>query len=280
MKKISFFTFLFFFVSACVHLPQSKSVWLKNAQNESIYVQAEGVENADNHKLVVMQHGLASNKEHPAILAAKKAFLNNGYTVVTFDSRYSLGKGNNDVQKVSLSTFEEDLKTVLDWVKNENFYHEPFTLVGHSLGGASVLEYAQNHPDEVDALVLITPIISGDLWEKTCLSKLSEFCRTWKENGTYEYTDPQNHKKGIVPYSVITTSKVYNAFSFAPQIMAKTLLIGAENDVVVLAEDVEKISKLFKNAQSKIITLSSHNFENVQNQADLYQEINHFLEEN
>lgn len=123
----------------------------------------------------------------------------NGYTVITFDSRYSLGKGNNDVQKASLSTFEEDLKTVLNLAKHENFYRDLFALVGHPLGGASILEYVQNHLNEVDTLVLITPIVGGDLWEKTCLSKLSEFCRRWKENGTYEYTDPQNYKKGIVP---------------------------------------------------------------------------------
>lgn len=279
MKKIIFFVFLFFFEVSCEHLSDYKDVWIKNAQNESIYVQAEGLQNTDNHKLAIMQHGLASSKEHPAILMAKKAFLNNGYVVITFDSRYSLGKGNNDVQKVSLSTFEEDLKTVLEWTKKENFYHEPFALVGHSLGGASVLKYSQNYPDEVDTLVLIAPIIGGDLWEKTCFSKLSGFCQTWKKNGTYEYTDPKSRKKAIVPYGVITTSRDYNAFLFASQIKAKTLLIGTQNDVVVTVEDVEKIAKLFKNAQNKTIVLSSHNFEKRQNQEDLYQEINHFLVE-
>jgi pimeloyl-ACP methyl ester carboxylesterase len=264
-------------LSVCMAVFSAKAEWIENAQHEKIYVKADGVENARNHKLAVIQHGLASNKEHQAVQAAKKAFLDNGYTVILFDSRHSLGEGDNDVEKVSLTTFEEDLETVTAWAKTRPFYSEPFALSGHSLGGASVLQYAAKYPDRVNVLIPISPVLSGQLWEKTCLKNLSPFCAEWQKNGSYEYTDPQNHKKAVISYSVIDTAKGYDATTLAPAVKAKTLLITAEEDLVVNASDVQHFAPLLPNGQVVTIVDSGHNFDTLQNQTDLYTAINAFL---
>lgn len=276
MKKLYIFTFLIFVV-ACVSSKQSRDFWINEKQNEKIYVQADGIENAKYHKLVFIQHGLASNKEHAAVQAAKNAFLKHNFVVITFDSRHSLGQGDNNVEKVRLSTFEQDLKTVVNWAKQQSFYSEPFALSGHSLGGASVIEYGAKHPQQVNILVSITPVISGNLWEKNCMQNLIPFCKEWKQNGSYEYTDPQNHKKAIIPYAVVNSSKQYNALALAPQIRAKTLLIAAETDIVINPQDLKALSEKINSASIKVINSSGHNFEEKQNQTDLYQTIDNFL---
>lgn len=274
----NFFALIFiFFISACINLSQSRFVWIQNDQDESIHIKVDGLNNAGYDKMVIIQHGLASNMEHVAVQSAKKAFLDNGFVVVTFDGRYSLGKGNNDVEKVKLATFEEDLQSVINWVQTQPFYSEPFALVGHSLGGASIIQFGADHPDLTDILIPITPVISGQLWEKSCMINMADFCKKWKQNGSYEYTDPKNQKKGLIPYSVIASCNNYNADKLAEKIKTKTLLIGAQNDIVINPSDIQALSKKIKNSKAVIIKSANHNFSSEQNQSDLYQAIDAFL---
>lgn len=277
MKKLYSIIFLFF-ITSCTIPQKTHEFWIQNEQGESIYVRADGLENSPNHKLAIIQHGLASHSDHVAVQAAKKAFLDNRYVVITFDSRYSLGQGNNDVEKVQLKTFKEDLETVIHWAEKQSFYSEPFALAGHSLGGASVIEFSTDYPDKVSVLVPITPVVSGKLWEKSCMKNLTDFCRQWKHNGTYQYTDNQKHKTAIIPYAVLTSCSHYNAYNLAPKIHAKTLFIAAQKDIVVNADDINNLSQLVKNGHVAVIPSSGHNFENPHNQTGLYQAINGFLQ--
>lgn len=264
-------------IAACTQLNQTKEYWIKNANNEQIYVKVDGLYNSSPRKLVFIEHGLASNLNHQAIKAARRAFLNNGYTVITFDNRYSLGYSGNEVKFVTLKTFEEDLETVIAWAKTQPFYQEPFALSGHSLGGASVLEYGAKNPSKVNILIPITPVISGASWEQACMKNLPDFCPVWKQSGTYQYTDPRNHKIADIPYTVVTDSKKYDANRLAPQINARTLLIAAQDDIIINPEDLKNLSRKIKDGQSTTITSSGHNFENRKDQALLYHAIKTFL---
>ena len=173
MKKIHVVLFLFI-LTACIGQEPSRENWLKNSANEVIYVQVEGYEHRRNKKIAFIQHGLASNLEHSAVQTAKKAFLDNGYLVIIFDSRYSMGKSDGEVINVRLATFKKDLETVINWAKKQNFYREPFILAGHSLGGASVLQYSAENASVIDAVIPITPVVSGVTWENSILLQFFE----------------------------------------------------------------------------------------------------------
>ena len=277
MRKL-YIAFFCIFVVSCANFSQPTEVWIKNSQNENIYIKIDGLQNASHHKLAFIQHGLASNMQHPAVQMAKQAFLDHNYVVITFDSRYSLGNSGNNVEKVSLSSFEEDLQTVIDWAKTQPFFSKPFALAGHSLGGASVIQYSAHHPDDIAVLIPITPVISGNLWEKSCFANLSDFCHQWQQNGTYEYTDENNHKTALISYDIITKSKSFNAYQLAPIITAQTLLIAAENDIIINPADVKRLSRTFpKPSQAVVVPDSGHNFEKEQHQHELYSDITSYL---
>ena len=274
MRKI-YIILLIFVVVAC-STSDGKHVWIHNLRNEKIYVELDGTQNAFRQKLVFIQHGLASNLNHVAVQVAKRAFLDQGYVVVTFDSRYSLGQSDGDVEAVGLDTFVQDLTTVVDWAKQQPFYHEPFAVSGHSLGGASVLLYAAQHPMQVETLIPITPVVSGKAWEETCLRNMPEFCQHWKETGFYEYKTAD--KTAIIPYQLIENTKSYNAMDLARQIKARTLFVAAQNDVIVHPTDIHHLyTQMLSNAIFLIVAQSGHNFENEYDQKDLYKVISTFL---
>ena len=270
MKNFCMFV-VFLLVTGCSPDAPQTEFWIKNSQGEPIYLQVDGAEDSGHKKLAIIQHGLASNMEHPAVQAARKAFRAKGYVVVMFDSRYSMGKSGRGVINARLSTFEDDLQTVIAWAKKQNFYHEPFALAGHSLGGASVLAYAAAYPAQVAYLVPITPVISGQRWEDFCLSNLS-FCRDWKKNGFYVYDGEQ------ISYQVVETAKTYDALALSGRIKADVLLIAAEKDAVVKSEDVEDLyHALQTNKRLAVVPEGGHNFESRQYQQRLYKDILDFL---
>ena len=276
MKKLYILLILFFIVS-CSDSKNNKAVWIQNTKNQNIYLQVDGLNSSNSHKLAIIQHGLASDMNHNVVQTAKKAFLDANYVVITFDSRYSLGEGNNDVEKVRLRTFENDLKTVAHWAKTQPFYAEPFAISGHSLGGASVIKFAAEYPEKVNILIPVAPVISGELWEESCMESLKDFCVEWKEKGTYIYTDKKNHKKAVIPYEVISDIGNYDALMMAPEIKADVLLIEAQNDILINPADLEKLSERLNNGSLSIIKSADHNFSKSKNQADLYKTITDFL---
>jgi len=273
MKKICAF-FLLFLLAAC---SDSKQIRIPAPQNQGIYLRIDGLHNKSHRKLAVIQHGLASNMEHPAVQTAKKAFLDNHYVVITFDSRYSMGQSGNDVQNARLSTFIEDLQTVINWAEKQSFYAEPLALAGHSLGGASVVNFAAEHPDKINVLVPMAPVTSGRSWEKSCLKNMTDFCQQWQKDGTYQYTAPKTHQTVVIPYAVITDCYNYNAEKLAPKITADTLLIAAENDIVVDLTDLQNLAPKLNRRNLTIIKSGDHNFGTLQNLTDLYQAVNTLL---
>lgn len=276
MKKFYIIVFLFF-LNACTNFNQPQEVWIENAQNEKIYAKIYGIENRKYHKLAILQHGLASDMNHHVINTAKQAFLDNDFVVITFDSRHSLGESGNDVEKVTLATFVEDMETIVNWAENQSLYRGKLALAGHSLGGASAMKFGAKYPNKVDVLIPITPVISGKLWEKSCMENMSDFCHQWKEDGSYQYVEKQSNKTVIIPYNVIESCKSYDAYELAPMISAKTLLITAEYDNVINPDDVKELAPKIKGGEITIIRDSGHNFSSNRNQIDLYRAIDEFL---
>lgn len=278
MRKASLL--LVFLLWCCSQPPAVKETTITTPQNETLFVTAEGLGNAGSHKLAFIQHGLASNQQHQAVLAAKKAFLANGYVVVTFDSRHSLGKSSRDVENTRISTFAEDLSNVINWAAEQDFYSEPFALAGHSLGGASVWSYALQNPQKVDRLIGIAPVVSGDLWERSCFKNVPEFCQKWKSDGAYVYQTPDGKDKAFISYKTLDDAKNFNALNDAEHLKAITLLVAADNDSVVSPQDVRKLyDRLPHPKYIAIINDSEHNFVSDKNQNELFDAVGAFLKQ-
>ncbi len=99
---------------------------------------------------VILVHGFSTPKfvweqVIPAVLAA-------GYQVISFDH---LGRGFSDRPEgpYDSALYNSELAGLIQGLN----LNTPLTLVGYSMGGANVADYAASHPEQVKQLVLIAP---------------------------------------------------------------------------------------------------------------------------
>lgn len=114
---------------------------------------------------VILCHGLGDHlRRHHRLINRLK---NNGYTVHAFDWP---GHGRSPGKRGDTS-IEETLKIIDDTV--DNIDEEPF-LFGHSLGGLTVLRYAEKNPDKIRGVISSSPALQrSDDMSPTAIKILS-----------------------------------------------------------------------------------------------------------
>lgn len=154
-----------------------QKLFVKNRKEQKIAVIVEETKNAKG--LTFVMHGLGGFKEQPHVATFAESFLEKGFTVVRFDTTNSIGESDGKYEDATTTNYYEDLEDVIAWSSKQEWYQEPFWLVGHSLGGICITLYAQNYPEKVKAIAPISTVVSGQLsgeahskeemadWEKT-----------------------------------------------------------------------------------------------------------------
>ncbi|MBT4335499.1 hypothetical protein HOD65_03435, partial [bacterium] len=110
-----------------------EKVIIKNRKGQGIVVLLEIA--PDQKGLAFVMHGLGGYKEQPHVEVFAKAFLDNNYSVIRFDTTNTFGESDGNYEDATISNYYEDLEDVIEWAKNQEWYQEPFCLAGHSLGG-------------------------------------------------------------------------------------------------------------------------------------------------
>jgi pimeloyl-ACP methyl ester carboxylesterase len=105
---------------------------------------------------VVLLHGLTATRRY--VVHGSKALARSGYRVVAYDARGHGESGEpSDRSAYSYADMAADLGAVLDSLGLERA-----ALVGHSMGAATAIRFALDHPDRVAGLVQITPAYDGE----------------------------------------------------------------------------------------------------------------------
>jgi pimeloyl-ACP methyl ester carboxylesterase len=115
---------------------------------------------------VVLLHGLSATRRH--VVQGSRHLIRRGYRLIAYDAR---GHGASDpAARYEYADLVGDLAAVLDRLELERA-----ALVGSSMGAATALAFALDHPDRVPALVQITPAytgqartgdLAGESWER------------------------------------------------------------------------------------------------------------------
>jgi pimeloyl-ACP methyl ester carboxylesterase len=136
-----------------------EKVFVKNRSGNNIAVNLE--KNNKQTGLVFIMPGLGNKKEETNIQTFMDSFVDKGFTAITFDVTNGIGESDGDYSQASFTGYYNDLSDVIDWAKSQDFYQEPFVLVGHSMGGGCVLRYGADYPERLLGIAPVSTVIGG-----------------------------------------------------------------------------------------------------------------------
>lgn len=103
---------------------------------------------------VVLVHGFALSMQ--SWVLQRRALIHAGFRVVAYDQRGHGRSGESPLDHCTVAQLGRDLAAVLEATCPTG----PVVLIGHSMGGMSVMSYAGQHPDVVRDRVLAVALVS------------------------------------------------------------------------------------------------------------------------
>ncbi|OGF69622.1 hypothetical protein A3H65_04000 [Candidatus Giovannonibacteria bacterium RIFCSPLOWO2_02_FULL_45_14] len=239
--------------------------FIKNRKSQKIVVLVEGRENKVG--LAFVMHGLGGFKEQPHIQAMAEAFLENGYTVVRFDTTNTFGESDGKYEDATITNYYVDLEDVIKWAGGQEWYREPFVLAGHSLGGICTALFAEKYPKKVKALAPISTVVSVKLSFETKEEEAEEWKKTgWREKPSISIPGkikrlPWSHMEDRLKYDLLPEIKKLS--------MPVLMVVGSEDVSTPLEHQKTLFNALSGQKEMHIINGSGHSFRNDSDQAEL-----------
>lgn len=251
-----------------------EKLFIKNRHDKKIAIIVEKPEKPIG--LAFVMHGLGGFKEQPHVQIFIQSFLDNNYTVVSFDTTNTFGESDGNYADATITNYYEDLEDVIFWAKNQVWYQEPFALCGHSLGGICITLYAENYPEIVKALAPISTVISGQLFLQTLKSEEIEDWEKTSWRTTIGYSSGITKK---LKWSHVEDRLKYDLLPGANKLTMPILLIVGELDDVCPLMHQEILFKALPSDKKElhIINGAPHTFRDENHLQKIYQIMDKWL---
>ncbi len=238
----------------------TKRLEIKNRRGLKLVIQVD--EPADPKHLVFIQPGQGGFIEQEHMEAFGKAFLENNFRIVRFDPTNSVGESSGDIKNVTYTNYFEDLEDVINWAKTQSWYQEPFALSGHSMGAQATAWYAEYHPEEVELLAPIAPVVNYEIYIKTLDP---DYKKEWQEKG-YTITKSRS-KPGVVKkigWDVNESLKDFDLLPMASKLTMPVLFMVGEFDQPCPYENQKLLFDAIPSKNKKFVTIkrAEHSFRN------------------
>lgn len=232
---------------------------------------------------IVIAHGLAEHSGRYETLA--NFFLSHHLNVYRYDQR---GHGKSEGKRGDLTSTEElpdDCKIVTDIAK-EQFPDLPTFLLGHSMGGHTVLKFAAKYPGYVDGIIATDPL-SIEFGEKlpgepeTYVQNNLSLGVNSDERVTKKYKDDTlNLKKYTVRLVNTLVDSSQQLADDLDKISDPILLLHGENDGIIPVADSLKIYQKFA-SKDKELHVYPHLMHEILNEPsrkwEIYEEILYWI---
>jgi len=208
---------------------RAEKFYVENRQGLKIAVLVEF--NNDAKGLAFVMHGLGGFKEQDHIRTFSQAFLEEGFTVVRFDTTNTFGESEGNYEDATTTNYYHDLEDVVDWARKKDWYQQPFWLCGHSLGGISTILYAEEYPERVKTLAPISTVVSGKLSLTSPKYQGNNILKEWQETGFRE--SKSESKPGVIKrlkWSMMEDLMQYDILKEVNNLTMPVLMIVGDKD--------------------------------------------------
>lgn len=234
-------------------------VFIKNRKGQKIAVVIEQ-QATEPMGLAFVMHGLGGFKEQKHVRAIAEAFLENGYTTITFDTTNTFGESDGNYEQATTTNYYEDLEDLISWSKNQSWYSQPFCVAGHSLGGISTALFAERFPDLVKALAPVSTVISGKLSTETIPFRADR--KDWQKTGwlvTESLSKPGTIKR--LPWSHMEDRLKYDLLPEVHKLTMPVLfVVGSEDDSTPPKHQQVLFDKVRGRKEMHVIAGAPHTF--------------------
>lgn len=242
-----------------------EKLFIKNRKNQNIAVVIEKSENPKG--LAFVMHWLGGHKHESQIEIFAKAFRNNQYTVVRFDTTNTFWESDGNYEDATVTNYYEDLEDVISRAKKQDFYDEPFVLCWHSLGGICTALYAEVFPQKIKALAPISTVVSGRL----SIEKDLEETKKREESGRRIQTRSnwslkklkRSHMIDRLQYDILTKTNLLT--------MPVLMIVGESDTSTPVYQQKMLFDALPGNKEFHIIENGSHTFKDPSHLEEVYQ---------
>jgi len=181
--------------------------------------------------VVFIVHGLAGYKEELGVSKMADTFLDNNYTVIAFDSTNGRGESEGEYEKTTAQKRYDDLCDVIMWAQSQEWHVKPFILVGMSLGGYVVAQYAEDNPKRIKAVFLFATTVGGAETIATMAEFKPEKLKDWKESGWFIHkSKSQPGLEFKLPWSYIEELCTHDLKPNAHKLTMPVLFMVGEKD--------------------------------------------------
>jgi pimeloyl-ACP methyl ester carboxylesterase len=248
--------------------------FIKNRDGNDLCAVVENPESGG--KLAFVMHGLGGTKEQPHIRAMAEAFLEDGYTVVTWDAVHTFGESKGGLyEDATITNYYADLEDVINWAKSQSWYIEPLVLCGHSLGGISTALFAEKYPDKVRALAPISTVVSGKLSLETKANDLE----SWKRDGIHITQSHDGSREKRLKWSHMEDRLEYDLLEHVDKLTMPVLMIVGEKDDPTPPEHQQILfDKLSGKKELHVVKGALHSFYEPHEQQEVKQLLKVWLE--
>ena len=133
---------------------QFKKLEFKNKENQTLSARLDFPVDGKPLAYALFAHCFTCSKNIKAIAHISRALTREGIAVLRFDFT-GLGESEGDFADTNFTSNVEDLILAADFLKSN--YQAPEILIGHSFGGAAVLQAAARMPDSKAVVTIAAP---------------------------------------------------------------------------------------------------------------------------
>jgi pimeloyl-ACP methyl ester carboxylesterase len=223
----------------------------RNGLNMSVRLTRPEIKTA----LAFIEHGFSGDKDERHMQVLEEELSKRGYMVINIDAIDSLNASESSSKGITFTGHYNDLHDVIEWARGQEWFQEPFALAGHSMGSAAVLQYAKEHPNGVNLLLLLShPWMNGkDFLDLRALQMSESWLTSWRATGYWDKVSESRGRTLRVPYGFVEDLEQYDFSKDIDKIKARTALIIGDREAPSRLELNRKLLDMLKVRKELII---------------------------